>query len=915
MQNLTLLAVASNTPTSPQIGVNFIKTVFGGTTEMPVHFCSFGNERDGKHPARTLNTRNPDEMAGFMSRWDVAERGLFFCVGTLKQGVEKRNKENIAETSMLHADIDLKDVTESVDEIVKKLKLLRYPPSAIVASGNGVHAYWMLSESIIDPHETGEVDRIEAALRQLADLIGGDLQVCEIARVMRLPGSHNSKGGAWKPVEALESNAKRYHLDDLEEWLAEQSPVILRKERARAVTVGKAIETDPYLAYAKEHGIKTPIDVKKRLDSMMYMGGGKNSIHETQIDVASSMVAKGHDDEEIVETLIAATKAAAGEYVNRWNWRFEERNIRKDIAGWRVKLAKKGETPKPKPVPTASVMSEVAKPAPITGEVISMAKARTALAIKPKPEVDPNEATHVKLGKAVLAVIRDRGEGIMFTDKGDYWYSGGLWKMGISGLNAWLNVEIETGAKSLNFPSTIKLINETRQWIQRQKDTNRKGVIKWDAHGMVPTISGLVNPRTGEVRPMVPTDCCTWRIEVEYDKDAKCPWWLQMLEDVFADRTEEERAVTISVIQELLGAGLIDSKPRELARALVFLGGSNFGKSGLLEVLGGLFGQEVNSTPIEALEGAHGMMPFVHRRPWVLHEAFDQRKWHFSSSVKAIVTGEPIGVNIKNGPMLSIRVHAPIFWGTNHPPQFKEATRAITNRLVIIECKREFFEDNPVGAAVEAFKRGFGNKPSSLVLADEMPGVLAWAVVGLKRALERGRLVLSQQMSESIEEIRRDSNLVDGFLTDCCFYSRDHRISVPDFCLAWAAWWLENKGESRSVPSNEVISKALRAVNDPKIAMGAELRDNKRRYFGGVLFNDQGLAFHEAGFANRDLVGKTASANSPGVLVNQLMSEEWCLKPSILAMRERQTQAPKRPESDVFLSAGEVGKPSQAPHF
>jgi hypothetical protein len=121
-----------------QIAADFIKTVFGPTTEMPVHFCSLGNERDGKHSPRMLNTRNPDEVTSFMKKFDIPERGMFYCVGTLKQGAEKRNKENIAEIAMLFADIDLKDVDEPVEEIIRKLKLLKYPPSAIVASGNGV---------------------------------------------------------------------------------------------------------------------------------------------------------------------------------------------------------------------------------------------------------------------------------------------------------------------------------------------------------------------------------------------------------------------------------------------------------------------------------------------------------------------------------------------------------------------------------------------------------------------------------------------------------------------------------------------------------------------------------------------------------------------------------------------------------
>jgi len=473
---------------------------------------------------------------------------------------------------------------------------------------------------------------------------------------------------------------------------------------------------------------------------------------------------------------------------------------------------------------SSDMPSDLAAAAPASN-VLNLATAAAALKTtqQPKPQITSASsgeiANHIRLGTAVVDIIQARGQDLMFTEKAAYRYYDGLWSMATDGLTFLLNVEIEHGAKAMGMTSNSKLISETRQWIQRQKKLCREHAdIKWDAHGMVPTKSGLVNPRTGEVRQMRPDDYCTWRIEAEYDEHAKCPWWLQMLEDCFADRSKEERAATIAVIQELLGAGLVDDKPRELSRALIFQGGSNFGKSGLLEVLSGLFGSEVNATSIEELEGAHGMMKFVKRSPWVLHEAFDQRKWHFSSSVKAIITGEPISVNIKNGPMLSIRVKAPIFWGTNHPPQFKEATKAVTNRLTVIECKREFLEDKPVGAAIEARRLGLG-KPSNLVLGTEMPGLLAWAVVGLQRALKRGRLLPTEAMSATVEEIRRDSNMVAGFLKDCCEHDPDRMISTPDFGLAFSAWWQAEKGETYSPPSNDAIGKALAAMSDPRIAL------------------------------------------------------------------------------------------------
>ncbi len=342
--------------------------------------------------------------------------------------------------------------------------------------------------------------------------------------------------------------------------------------------------------------------------------------------------------------------------------------ICKDLKKRRADVGK----PEPKPAP---VMVATAPQAPQFGEVIDLAGA--AALRKPKPIVDkPDRGTpdHIRLGKAVIDIIQARGEDMLFTNKGCYYCQDGIWSMEPDGMAFRLNVEIETGAKAMDILSNTKVVNETRAWISRQERLCKRDV-PWDSHGMVATLSGLVDPRTGACRPIRPDDYATWQIDIEYDPNAECPWWLQMLNDDFADRDPEDRDATIMVIQELLGVGLIDDKPRELSRALIFQGASNAGKSGLIEVLAGLFGQDVNSTPLDALEGSHGTMGFLKRTPWVLHEAFDQRKWHFSSRVKEIVTGDPIQINIKNGPMLSFRVKAPIFWGTNHPPQFKELTR------------------------------------------------------------------------------------------------------------------------------------------------------------------------------------------------------------------------------------------------
>jgi hypothetical protein len=78
------------------------------------------------------------------------------------------------------------------------------------------------------------------------------------------------------------------------------------------------------------------------------------------------------------------------------------------------------------------------------------------------------------------------------------------------------------------------------------------------------------------------------------------------------------------------------------------------------------------------------------------------------------------------------------------------------------------------------------------------------------------------------------------------------------------------------------------AEPEPRIATTKDLRDNRRRYYCGIVLNEAGLRFHDAGFNNRDLEGKTANATAPKETVNQVMTPDWLEKPSVKAMRDRQ---------------------------
>jgi P4 family phage/plasmid primase-like protien len=310
--------------------------------------------------------------------------------------------------------------------------------------------------------------------------------------------------------------------------------------------------------------------------------------------------------------------------------------------------------------------------------------------------------------------------------------------------------------------------------------------------------------------------------------------------------TDADRKVTVELVQELIGMALIDNKPKALSRALVLFGGPDTGKTVLLKVATALFGGAITTT-FAKLDGNHGLQRFVDRLPWVLGEAFNQSGWYVSDMVKSIITGDPVEINGKNIPAISMKVNAPAFWATNHPPKFKESSGAMATRMVIIPMTRTFDKNRPVGVAAEARKHNPAWEPFDLIINTELPGVLKWALVGLKRALERGHFVNTKAGQELLEQSRKDSNVVAAFLDDCVTYDLTVMMATTDFHAAFKEWWISENGEKAAVPSPTHVGLELAALPNSRIAQNKNKfkhSTGQRFYVGGYL-NEAGEKFWE----------------------------------------------------------------------
>jgi len=127
---------------------------------------------------------------------DDGTRHVFFGPALRKQ--KRGRKQDAALGRALWADID-DDKTGSHAKSLAATRAVLLPPSFIVDSGHGYHAYWTLSEWTA-PEE------LEELLAILKAMVVGDA-VCDASRVMRVPGTMNVKGGKSVPCTLVRERA------------------------------------------------------------------------------------------------------------------------------------------------------------------------------------------------------------------------------------------------------------------------------------------------------------------------------------------------------------------------------------------------------------------------------------------------------------------------------------------------------------------------------------------------------------------------------------------------------------------------------------------------------------------------------------------------------------------------------------
>lgn len=143
---------------------------------------------NGKYftPSRHIPVNNLPALHNALEQLDAANDqgwGAYFAVGLRRPGLTRWKRGGTADVVALPA--LFVDVDDPTPDALRRLQSASPPPSCIVHSGGGYHAYWWLDTP------TADLELTRRLLRGLADALCGDM--LSIAQSLRVPSTVNTK--------------------------------------------------------------------------------------------------------------------------------------------------------------------------------------------------------------------------------------------------------------------------------------------------------------------------------------------------------------------------------------------------------------------------------------------------------------------------------------------------------------------------------------------------------------------------------------------------------------------------------------------------------------------------------------------------------------------------------------------------
>jgi len=317
--------------------------------------------------------------------------------------------------------------------------------------------------------------------------------------------------------------------------------------------------------------------------------------------------------------------------------------------------------------------------------------------------------------------------------------------------------------------------------------------VDWDRQTMLlGAENGVIDLRTGKLRPGKPEDMITMSVGFDFNPSAKCPRWDQFLEEIFDDNTE-----LVDWLWRVLGY-TISGDTTEHIFMMGYGEGAN-GKSRFCNAILTALSDYAYSSPFSTFSlpapSSTNDLAAVELKRFVTSSETNAGTRLNIQRIKALSGEDPMTARYLYKEFETFVPQLKIWLFVNHKPEINDDTIATWRRVRLIPFTKTFIKekaDNRLGEKLRA----------------EAPGILAWLVQGCLEWQKRGLAPVPECIRQATGGYMKESDPIMNFLEECCVQGEDQEVRAQQLYIAFREWM---KGE-RKIPSQVVFGRRMSAM-------------------------------------------------------------------------------------------------------